>query len=552
MVARDLHTGQTWKLWQGEFGPLPPFPHGDDTLIVAYMAAAEISCYLALGWPLPKYVLDLFVEFRRHTNGYTLPAGIGQIGALTYFGLDAIDVAEKEEMRALILTGGPWSAAQRAAILDYNESDVFALDKLLPAMLPHIDMPRALLRGRYMVAVALMEWYGIPIDVELLNELRLRWKDIRLDLIAEIDAAYGVYDGDRFVTKRWEAWLIKNNISWPRHPPNARNPRGALELDQDTFKDMARVYRAVKPMYDLRSTLAAMRKNNLAVGRDGRNRTSLKPFASVTSRNQPSTSKFVFGLAMWMRGLIKPPPGYGIAYLDYSQQEFAIAAALSGDANMMEAYRSGDPYLKFGKQANAIPPDGTKETHPREREKFKQCVLAVQYGMKAGGLANRIGEPKIVADDLLLIHRQTFRTFWQWSDAAVDFAMTSGSLHSVHGWQVHSVDDCNPRMLANWPMQTNGAEMLRLACCLGIERGIEICAPVHDAVLICAPLDRLDADVATMQAAMAEASRIVLSGFELRTNAQVVRYPDRYCDERGEAMWARVMRLLARERRNAG
>jgi hypothetical protein len=209
MVARDLHTGQTWKLWQGEFGPLPPFPHGDDTLIVAYMAAAELSCYLALGWPLPKYVLDLYVEFRRHTNGYNLPAGAGQIGALIYFGLDAIDVAEKEEMRALILTGGPWSAAERAAILDYNESDVIALYKLLPAMLPHIDMPRALLRGRYMVVVALMESYGIPIDVELLNELRRWWKDIRLDLIAEVDAAYGVYDGDRVVNKRWEAWLIQ-------------------------------------------------------------------------------------------------------------------------------------------------------------------------------------------------------------------------------------------------------------------------------------------------------------------------------------------------------
>ena len=50
--------------------------------------------------------------------------------------------------------------------------------------------------------------------------------------------------------------------------------------------------------------------------------------------------------------------------------------------------------------------------------------------------------------------------------------------------------------LRNFPMQANGAEMLRLACCLATERGIEVCAPVHDAVLICAPLDRLEDDVA--------------------------------------------------------
>jgi hypothetical protein len=74
-------------------------------------------------------------------------------------------------------------------------------------------------------------------------------------------------------------------------------------------------------------------------------------------------------------------------------------------------------------------------------------------------------------------------------------------------------------------MQANGAEMLRLACCLGTERGIEVCAPVHDAVLICAPLDRLEADVARTQEAMREASRIVLDGFELGTDARIVRYP---------------------------
>jgi hypothetical protein len=80
----------------------------------------------------------------------------------------------------------------------------------------------------------------------------------------------------------------------------------------------------------------------------------------------------------------------------------------------------------------------------------------------------------------------------------------------------------------------------------GRERGVEICAPVHDAVLICAPLDRLDADIADMRAAMAEASRIVLSGFELRTDAQRFLHPDRFADPRGDRMWRQVMELIAR------
>jgi hypothetical protein len=105
--------------------------------------------------------------------------------------------------------------------------------------------------------------------------------------------------------------------------------------------------------------------------------------------------------------------------------------------------------------------------------------------------------------------------------------------------------DSNTRSIRNNPMQANGAELLRLACCLATERGIEVAAPIHDAVLIVAPLDRLDHDVAVTRAAMAEASREVLAGFELRTDAKLVQFPDRYSDERGAVMWARVMKLVA-------
>ena len=43
---------------------------------------------------------------------------------------------------------------------------------------------------------------------------------------------------------------------------------------------------------------------------------------------------------------------------------------------------------------------------------------------------------------------------------------------------------------------------------------------------------------------MAEDSFIVLDGFALRSNVDIVRYPDRYCDERGTQMWGTVSRIL--------
>jgi DNA polymerase family A len=390
-----------------------------------------------------------------------------------------------------------------------------------------------------MAAAAAMEHVGAPIDVPMLELFRQHWTSIQDRLIAEIDTAYGVYEGRTFKRERFGAWLGVRGIPW------ARLESGELDLSDDTFRHAARAYPAVAPLRELRSSLSDLRLNDLAVGSDGRNRTILSTFRSRTGRNQPSNTRFIFGPSVWLRGLIRPPPGHGIAYCDWSQQEFGIAAALSGDQAMQTAYRSGDCYLAFAKQAGAVPQDATKTTHGPIRELFKQCGLAVQYGMEAPSLALRIAQPQIVARDLLRAHRETYRQFWTWSDAAVDQAMLVGVIHTVFGWPVRVSDRSNPRSLRNFPMQANGAEMLRIACCLATERGIEVCAPIHDAVLICAPLDRLDTDIATMRAAMAEASRFVLAGFELTTDVKVVRWPDRYSDPRGTEMWKRVCGLVA-------
>jgi hypothetical protein len=169
--------------------------------------------------------------------------------------------------------------------------------------------------------------------------------------------------------------------------------------------------------------------------------------------------------------------------------------------------------------------------------------------IRHAGLALKIGQPPIVARDLWQAHRETYRTFWRWSDAAVDTAMLSGVLHTVFGWHVHIGEKPNPRFLRNFPMQANGAEMLRLACCLATERGIEVCAPIHDALLIGAPLDRLESDIATARVAMADASRVVLGGFELGTEVSITCWPDRYMDGRGRVMWDRVTSLFERSAR---
>jgi hypothetical protein len=540
MVAMDVMSDRVLRLWRDQLWSLqsPPIPTGPESLFVAYNASAELSCYAVLGWEFPERILDLYVEFRELRSGLGSPTGFGLLGCLAAHGIGGIDAVEKDDMRALAMRGGEYTPAERLALLDYCQTDVVALAKLLPMMIPAIHPIHALRRGRYMGAVTRMQTRGVPIDLAGLDRLRDHWEAVQDGLIVRVDRDYGVYEGRTFKADRFMGWLAREGIAWPHLDS------GALDLRAVTFEEMAVAHPRVSLLAQLRVNLSQLRLNALEVGSDGRNRASLFPFASKTGRNQPSNTRYIFGPAVWIRGLIRPEPGRALAYVDWSQQEFGIAAALSGDVAMMDAYHSGDPYLAFGKQAGLIPPDGTKQTHKVERDLCKSCILGVQYGMGDHSLARRIGSAPIVARELLRLHRETYRAFWNWSDAVERHAMMFGSLSTVWGWHVRVGVEANPRSLRNFPMQSHGAEMLRLACSTATESGIGICAPVHDAVLVEASEGEIDDVVAACQEHMIRASEAVLGGFKLRSDAAIVRYPERYSDDRGVKMWSLVWELV--------
>jgi DNA polymerase-1 len=236
--------------------------------------------------------------------------------------------------------------------------------------------------------------------------------------------------------------------------------------------------------------------------------------------------------------------------------EFLIAAALSdghsGPTNpMLDMYLSGDPYLSFAKRVGAAPQSATKVSHEPLRDRYKVGLLAIQYGMRPEALAVRLGISSIEAHEMLNQHLELFAQYWSWSEDWVAEALQTGVMWTVLGWECRTgITEFNERSIRNWPVQSHGAEILRIACILMHRHGIELLAPVHDAVLIEAPIERIEADVALAQETMRLASRVVLNPtavgtHELRTDAKIIRYPDRYTDKRGIAVWNQVLELLA-------
>jgi DNA polymerase I-like protein with 3'-5' exonuclease and polymerase domains len=463
---------------------------------------------------------------------------------LTYFGFDSIGSEEKTDMRDLILSGDPWSASEKMNILVYCQSDVDALGKLLPALVRKLsDRPywleHAINRGSYSMASGFMEYNGIPMDVDMLNKLQAHWPEVTESLIAEVAKEYPVFEGKTFKQALFADYLIEQGIAWPR------TEKGSLALDRETFRQQVRQHPQLAPIREVRDSLSQLRLSKIQVGEDGRNRTLLSQFRAKTGRNLPSNAKFIFGPSAWLRSLIKPREGFSVAYVDFSSQEIAIAAALSGDPGMQEGYINGDPYLDFAVRAGLAPKTATKTSHKAIRQMSKQIVLGTQYGMQAETLSQpRAGILLCRGQQLLRAHKEAYPVYWHWVESLINHSRAVGYVETVFGWRKLVSEDDTNNALQNFPCQANGAEMLRLACVMAMKSGLKIIAPVHDAILLEAPFDTFHQDVKKLQDIMTEAGAIILDGFEVRTDADLISYPDRYQDERGIEMWDKVTQLV--------
>jgi DNA polymerase I len=528
VVAREVFSGREYRMFQGEFPDKPPYDTGPRTLFLTFVASAEYGTHIALGWPLMESMIDLHAEWRAQHNGL-LTTGIQYdlISVAQACGLQTSTKGHKKDMRNRILRGGPWSLGDREAILDYCASDIEPLWKVFETILPGIlsavpwrsaedKLSYALIRGQYMATVACTEWNGILVDVPMLEIYRDNWDSIKQGVAEKSQEEYPIYGGPLGMTidpDLFQAYLRQQGVTdWPR------TDTGKFRTDFKLLEEMCELYPWLIDLKDTQYILSKMKLSELPVGRDGRNRTMLGAFRATTGRNQPSSSQYIFGPAVWIRNaLIQAPPGHRLIYADFRQQEFGIGAALSGDAAMWEAYCTGDFYLAFAKLAKALTDDANLETGSIKltakevkavRNQYKQCCLAILFGQGAHGLAARTKLSVIAAQRLIDQHKDMFPVFWKWSKRTVNQAMYMNKIWTSLGWVVHiqegvlnlsdsderkrnrlkkKSDYPNVRSLANFQMQAHWSDILRVACLNPCDDGLAIAATVHDAIMIIAP-----------------------------------------------------------------
>ena len=478
----DVFTGERWEFWEHD-KPNNFDSHFDNdrNLIVCYNATAEIGSFLNLNQPLPPNVLDIFVEVKRLYLDKRQRGKFSLLDTAYSYGLmDVMTKDEKDKTRDLIIYNESYSSNERREILDYCMEDVKITTNVFKCLIQDIENKK-------------------KFENLIINKLGL------------------------------------NN--WQR-----THNSGQLSTNKNLLKKYSETYSEIKTLLEIRTLQNMTKLKGYQVSFDGRARTSLNMFGTVTGRCTPSTAKFPFSTAKWARNFIKAPFGSVLVYMDYSQQEVAIQAYLSGDQNLINTYNKGDVYLATAKLIKMVPEHATKKSHPKERDIIKVLFLANSYGAGIEWIAQQIKSDFYTARHYKKLFKKIYRVYYKWIESFIDNGFLKQKMSTCYGWQRYLSNQYKRNKegkivsirnsIQNWPIQSHGSEVLRQAILDLTAENFKIIAPVHDALLIEIPIPDKHL-INRAQTIMTEASMKVVGG-PIRVGTEIIESNYKQLDEEGK------------------
>jgi DNA polymerase-1 len=199
-------------------------------------------------------------------------------------------------------------------------------------------------------------------------------------------------------------------------------------------------------------------------------------------------------------------PGNVLLAADYSQVELRLLAHLSGDAALIEAFRSGEDIhrrtaaLVFDVEQDAVTPE--------MRSRAKAINFGIIYGMGAQRLSGEIGVTLKEAAAFIEQYFATFPQVKEWLDGTREQAREEGFVSTLAGRRrrLEGLDGADPRTLAalmnmavNTPIQGTAADLVKLAMIRvqgaleGADSPARMTLQVHDELVFEVPEGEVDA-----------------------------------------------------------
>ncbi|SDB20217.1 DNA polymerase I [Eubacterium oxidoreducens] len=296
--------------------------------------------------------------------------------------------------------------------------------------------------------------------------------------------------------------------------PNAKKTKTGYSTAADVLEKLAKDYPVVSKVLDYRqlTKLKSTYADGLAtcIASDGRIHTTFQQTVTATGRlssTEPNLQNIPvrIELGRLIRKVFVPEDGYVFVDADYSQIELRVLAHMSGDENLIEAYKSAqDIHTATASKVFHIP---MEEVTPQIRRNAKAVNFGIVYGISSFGLSQDLSITRQEAQEYIKQYFETYPKIKTFLDGLVEDAVNTRMAITMYGRKrpVPELSSGNymqrqfgERIAMNSPIQGTAADIIKIAM-IRVDQRLKkeklqsrLLLQVHDELLIEAKQEELE------------------------------------------------------------
>ncbi len=457
----------------------PETSHRLDTLVQSYLGLDLTACHSQAaedntGLPEP----DLF-------SGPTA-AGPEDEAAMDYS--DAVDASLMLPLHSLLL-------------------DEFSKDPSIEKIYKEIEMP--LIR-----VLADMEYCGVRIDTDMLASYG---QELGKELAA-IETRIREETGEPGLNVSSPVQLGAVLFDKMKLDPKARkNRKGNYSTDEETLTALYDRHPVIGDILRFRAVKKIISTYiepfpSLIDPRDGRVHTTFNQALTATGRlssTHPNLQNIPIRTEMGReirKAFIPSGPERVIISADYSQIELRLMAAVSGDTDMIDAFRNGrDIHTATAAKIFKV---SEEDVTSEQRRRAKTANFGIIYGISAFGLSQRLDIPRKEASELIGEYFRHYPAIAEYMERTKEEAREKGYVSTIFGRRRY-IKDINSRNATvrgfaernaiNAPIQGSAADIIKIAMnrvAAALKEGgyrTQMILQVHDELVFDAPAEEVSA-----------------------------------------------------------
>ena len=321
-----------------------------------------------------------------------------------------------------------------------------------------------------------MEWCGVRLDLEALNELSEAYtgelREIEKEIIEMAGTDFNVNSPKQTGEVLFDRMKITDRPKKTRTGQYRTNEEELEKmrtahpiidkiLEQRGLKKLLGTYVDAFPLLVNPNTNKVHTSFNQTVAATGRLSSTNPNLQNIPIRDERGRE---------MRKVFIPDEGAVFASSDYSQIELRIMAHLSEDPNMVEAFNKGqDIHAATASKIFKVP---LEEVTGEMRRKAKTANFGIIYGITPFGLSERLNIPRGEAKALIDEYFTTFAGVKNYMDNSIAVAREKGYVETIFGrkrflWDINSrnaiVRGYAERNAINAPIQGSAADIIKIA-----------------------------------------------------------------------------------------